>query len=207
MAYARSLHSSDQCRICWNSFASLKKQKRKLTKLKCGHRYCCKCIKTYVKAHVSNANDTLMVWGYPRCPTSFCYVQIRNKKLFTKKLLGLVQKQLVLREQLLNNVRHCAVIGCDGTIHKIGKDHGCNMCGTIVCENCQEPKPNCAKDTIPKLQRHVCSRDDKKSLAQKSGFAKCPRCKTTIQRNGGCYMIFCVVCSVNFDYETGELYV
>ena len=166
-----------------------------MTKLKCGHSFCLRCVKSHVKWNVLDPGEGGW-WGYPKCPVYECWHPIRSKRYFTKNLLALVHKQIRLKSQLNEGIRHCSVIDCTGVIQKFGKDERCPVCRVVICQKCQ---------TAKSTRRHVCSVNEKMSVSQQLRFSKCPRCHTIIQKDVGCDMVFCVVCEVNFDYEEEQI--
>lgn len=180
-----------KCHVCFDTFHEIKRKKRRVSKLKCGHSFCSRCLKTYVKWSILDPDiDDTSIWGYPKCPMYYCEHRIRNRKFFTKRVWGLMKKQITLKSQLNKRIQYCPRVHCNGTIQK---NKQCDQCKIIICQLCQQPKTQ---------RNHICLKDEKLSIAyQEKSLVKCPTCQTKIQKNGGCNDIFCVICDLHFDYS------
>ena len=180
------------CQVCFDSFRDIKRKRRRVSKLKCGHSFCLRCVKSHVKCSITYPDpDETAIWGYPRCPIYHCHYHIRNKRFFTKKVWDLANKQIKLKAQLKKRIQHCPVIDCNGIVQKVGNNQRCDECKAMICQICKDAKTT---------KNHVCLKIEKMSVAQQLLFMKCPTCNTSIQKNGGCDDMFCVICDSHFDY-------
>lgn len=78
----------------------------------------------------------------------------------------------------------------------ISDEYACGTCKIDVCRNCHV-------ELVPG-ETHTCKKDDRETAAFVMNSTKpCPKCKTLIMKNGGCAQMFCTVCHVAWDWNTG----
>lgn len=94
-----------------------------------------------------------------------------------------------------NFIRGCPADGCRGFLES---KWTCGICEIKVCSKCQN---------IKKDDEHVCNPDDIATAELLNRDSKpCPKCASMIFRISGCNMMFCIQCTVGFDWATGKIY-
>ena len=80
----------------------------------------------------------------------------------------------------------------------VNENYYCDICKTQFCSKCFAP--------ISKSKEHVCSEEDLKTMTDiKQNTKPCPNCKTRITKGLGCSEMFCTVCHIGFDWNTGRI--
>lgn len=162
---------TETCPIC---FDDLKKVKRIVLTLPCGHKYCKKCLATYARTAIQ---DVLTV----KCPDPKCEATLDLNGLIGKKWIAEAKKE----------VKHnaCPVTQCRGVI----KEGQCDKCGVKICDSCGEIA-HVGKECQPDI------RASHQRLQQES--RECPKCHVSIYKDGGCNHVKCSRCKTHFDWAT-----
>ena len=91
-------------------------------------------------------------------------------------------------------VRPCPADGCIGFLSSLW---ACGTCSVQVCPDCE-----CIKAEASEAA-HTCAADALASIATRATLAKpCPRCGKHIERESGCYQMWCTACSTAFEWGT-----
>ena len=74
----------------------------------------------------------------------------------------------------------------------------CTLCEKCICTKCGTQK------TLN--SPHSCNEEEKLNFETiKRNSKACPNCGVRIQRSEGCSQMFCIICHIGFDYNTGEI--
>lgn len=98
----------------------------------------------------------------------------------------------------------CPVDQCTGVIEDKWE---CNTCHIQICNHCTMVKNKTKKDPVTGEEvKHVCKQEDIDSINEiRENTKSCPSCATRIQRSQGCNQMWCTICKVFFDWNTGKL--
>ena len=114
----------------------------------------------------------------------------RNRKMEMTRM-KLMDKD---SEKVFSKKKCCNLI-CDGYLRSAGGKYECNLCDTKFCLKCEKPI---------KGDGHQCSESDMETKKLVDSMAKCPNCRSPIEKNGGCNYMTCARCNTNFDMSTGK---
>lgn len=90
----------------------------------------------------------------------------------------------------------CPADGCRGFLSQAYK---CGVCDVFVCADCREVKG------LDRDAAHTCKPENVESVRLiKKDTKPCPDCGVNIHRVSGCSQMFCTVCHISFDYNTGK---
>ena len=163
---------SAECPIC---LENLKKMRRVVLTLPCGHVYCRKCIVGYSKEEIQNRTEVL-------CPNPTCQ-QVLD-------LRGLINKKLVIQaKKRSRRPNTCPNLRCIGTV----VNFECSICHLRVCQDCGEIQHG----------ERPCNPEIQASYRMVHREARpCPQCQALIYKDGGCSHVHCGRCTTDFDWET-----
>jgi hypothetical protein len=90
----------------------------------------------------------------------------------------------------------CPADGCRGFLSQAYK---CGVCDVFVCADCREVKG------LDRDAAHTCKAENVESVRLiKKDTKPCPDCGVNIHRVSGCSQMFCTVCHISFDYNSGK---
>lgn len=96
-------------------------------------------------------------------------------------------------KQTTPHIKKCTFETCRGYINI---DLQCGLCDTQYCLDCDEIK----------LTEHICDNEKvETSKIIKNETKACPNCMCRIFKTEGCNQIFCTVCKIAFDWDTGRI--
>eukprot|EP01121_Diplochlamys_sp_Union-15-3_P018346 TRINITY_DN6656_c0_g2_i1.p1 TRINITY_DN6656_c0_g2~~TRINITY_DN6656_c0_g2_i1.p1 ORF type:complete len:503 (+),score=81.00 TRINITY_DN6656_c0_g2_i1:99-1607(+) len=189
------------CLICLDSFPS-----GNTFALACGHRYCSDCWRQYLEIKIQGAD---CVWTH--CPSPGCKEQVHElafKKLVTKPLYQ-NYKRFLLRSLVEDNpqIKFCPAPGCTNCIRCDRRNRKeavvCN-CGFQFCFMCSDSEIG---DHMPATCKNVedwsvKSQDESENVKWMiANTKKCPKCRSPIEKNGGCMHMTCRKDSGGCGYE------
>ena len=155
--------------------------------------------------------------------TSLFEEDVRFKEHVERTMSSLKEMRVIVREELemmSNEIRQrririeeiereqenkygtlCADPGCPGLCfpESAGSSFStCAVCSETYCTEC-ETKVSCA-------QSHECDQNTIENIRSiKSETRACPSCKKPIFKISGCDQMFCTMCFVKFDWQTGNI--
>lgn len=163
-------------KTCSICLENIDKVKRQVIQLPCDHMFCRKCLATY-------ARQEIRVHQHVKCPIPDCRHILELTTLIGQKWIKLAGKP---REYDL-----CPKDNCKGTLIA-GQ---CNTCGVYVCNFCGEIQHPGSE----------CNPIIRANYLQVTKIGKqCPKCKVTIQKDGGCDHMTCYRCRHRFYWTTLE---
>ncbi|KAJ2799196.1 hypothetical protein H4R21_003636 [Coemansia helicoidea] len=173
----------------------------------CGHRFCSDCYRTYVRSKVLESES----WRI-RCPAPKC-----------KTLVGLEPARLVLagdtaaleryEENLtrsfvndLSTFAWCPAPNCEYAVEcQVPRSAWTTMvpavrcrCGKAFCFGCKLDDHSPAPCYLVERWMQKCRNDSETSNWIKANTKECIKCKSTIEKNGGCNHMTCRECRHEF---------
>lgn len=83
---------------------------------------------------------------------------------------------------------------CKGVIYLNNLE--CSLCHTKICSECHQIQSDL----------HVCKEEDVETVKFLIENTKaCPKCNSTVSKNGGCDQMFCLSCKTVFSWVTGKI--
>lgn len=177
------------CEICYNPYD--KTQSREFNQKM--HSLCPQCYNDYLKDKI-NSSNVLDI----KCPDSCGYIfKEEDIKEILLKDSNLYDRYVKFKKiVILNqdpNLRWCIKPGCN-TFIKCSSNKSkviCPTCNFLMCFKCKgvwHDKITCEKAL----------EEEFKMYEKKIGVKFCPKCKSRIEKNGGCNHMTCVQCKYQF---------
>ncbi|PNY27588.1 E3 ubiquitin-protein ligase dbl4 [Tolypocladium capitatum] len=174
--------------------------------MKCGHRHCVDCYRHYLTQKIRGEGEAARI----ECPADGC-----RRILDSRSLDLLVTADLVDRyRELLNRsyvedkdmFRWCPAPDCPNVIEcgvkkkdldKIVPTVEC-QCGYRFCFGCPNPDHQPAPCELVKRWLKKCADDSETANWISANTKECPKCSSTIEKNGGCNHMTCRKCKYEF---------
>lgn len=174
--------------------------------MKCGHRYCVDCYRHYLTQKIREEGEAARI----QCPSDGC-----GRILDSASLDVLVTQELSGRyQELLNrtyvedkdNFKWCPAPDCPNALEcgvkkkdldKIVPTVECH-CGYRFCFGCPNPDHQPAPCELVKKWLKKCADDSETANWISANTKECPKCNSTIEKNGGCNHMTCRKCKYEF---------
>ncbi|KAH7322868.1 RING-5 [Stachybotrys elegans] len=174
--------------------------------MKCGHRYCVDCYRHYLTQKIRDEGEAARI----QCPSDGC-----GRILDSRSLDLLVTADLTDRyQELLNRTyvedkdifKWCPAPDCPNAIEcgikkkdldKTVPSVECR-CGYRFCFGCPNPDHQPAPCALVKKWLKKCADDSETANWISANTKECPKCNSTIEKNGGCNHMTCRKCKYEF---------
>ncbi|PHH59150.1 hypothetical protein CDD81_3681 [Ophiocordyceps australis] len=174
--------------------------------IKCGHRYCSDCYRQYLTQKIRDEGEAARI----QCPAEGC-----GRIIDSHSLNLLVTGELRDRyHQLLNrsyvedkdNFKWCPAPDCPNAVEcgvrrkdldKIVPTVEC-QCGYRFCFGCPNADHQPAPCDLVKKWLKKCADDSETANWISANTKECPKCSSTIEKNGGCNHMTCRKCRHEF---------
>jgi ariadne-1 len=174
--------------------------------MKCGHRYCVDCYTHYLTQKIRDEGEAARI----QCPADGC-----GRILDSRSLDLLVTSELTGRyHELLNRTyvedkdsfKWCPAPDCPNAVEcgvkkkdldKIVPTVECR-CGDRFCFGCPNPDHQPAPCSLVKKWLKKCADDSETANWISANTKECPKCSSTIEKNGGCNHMTCRKCKYEF---------
>ncbi len=174
--------------------------------LKCGHRFCVDCYRQYLAQKIRGEGEAARI----KCPGDGC-----NRVVDAKSLDILVRTDLTDRyHQLLmrtyvddkENLKWCPSPNCVYAIEcGVRKRDLTRVVPTVFCDckhsfcfGCTLPDHQPCPCSLVKLWLKKCEDDSETANWISANTKECPKCHSTIEKNGGCNHMTCRKCRNEF---------
>ncbi|KAK0384432.1 hypothetical protein NLU13_8518 [Sarocladium strictum] len=174
--------------------------------MKCGHRYCVDCYRQYLTQKIREEGEAARI----QCPSDGC-----GRIIDSRSLDILVTSELTDRyHELLNRTyvedkdvfKWCPGPDCPNAIECGVKKKDLNKvvptveckCGFRFCFGCPNPDHQPAPCTLVKKWLKKCADDSETANWISANTKECPKCNSTIEKNGGCNHMTCRKCKYEF---------
>jgi hypothetical protein len=169
------------CQICFDA--------KQLQKLSCSHEFCGECLNGMLDTAIRDKSSNSLKCPMPNCAKAFEPKDINTiNKAKAKQILDIQAHEAMAKD---NSIRHCPTPDCPYSFV-----NDANRAETIRCEQCK--KEYCSNCLTQHAQKVSCEQAKKNSAAEKAtqewkdaNTKQCPRCKTNIEKNGGCLHMTC----------------
>lgn len=174
--------------------------------LKCGHRYCVDCYRQYLQQKIREEGEAARI----QCPTADCgriIDAISLNVLVTPDLSGryneLLNRTYVEDKESLN---WCPAPNCENAVDCRVKKKDLDrivptvecFCGYRFCFGCTLKDHLPAPCSLVKLWLKKCADDSETANWISANTKECPKCNSTIEKNGGCNHMTCRKCRYEF---------
>ncbi|KAJ5637912.1 hypothetical protein N7490_007791 [Penicillium lividum] len=174
--------------------------------MRCGHRFCVDCYRQYLAGKIKEEGEAARI----ECPGDTCHriVDSRSLDLLVTNDLKERYRTLLTRTYVDNkdNLRWCPAPNCEYAIdcpvkarelRRIVPTVRC-FCKHEFCFGCtitdHQPTP-CA---LVKMWLQKCEDDSETANWISANTKECPKCQSTIEKNGGCNHMTCRKCKHEF---------
>lgn len=174
--------------------------------IKCGHRYCVDCYRHYLTQKIREEGEAARI----QCPSDGCHRIIDARSLdilvtanLSERYRELLQRTYVEDKETLKwcpgpdcqNAIDCPVKKKD--LHKVVPTVVCE-CKTRFCFGCSLKDHQPAPCELVKMWLKKCADDSETANWISANTKECPRCNSTIEKNGGCNHMTCRKCKHEF---------
>ena len=177
------------CEICYE----IKEISSFFTISICGHSFCRDCIKNFFQEKINSAQVVKI-----SCPAgcNYDFQEEEIRKIFVNEP-KMFEKYLKFKYVTLINLdphkMWCPGNNCDNILTRNGNEIKikCDKCGLETCFNCRlawHEKATCEKAMEKEF----------KLYKRKFQIKNCPKCKSRIEKNGGCNHMRCSSCNYEF---------
>ncbi|KAI1344410.1 RING-5 [Xylariaceae sp. FL0016] len=174
--------------------------------MKCGHRYCIECYRQYLTQKIKEEGEAARI----QCPAEDCHRIIDSPSLdllvtsdLTERYQELLNRTFVEDKDVLKwcpapdceNAVECAIKKKD--LDKVVPTVACN-CGYRFCFGCIQTDHQPAPCELVKRWLKKCADDSETANWISANTKECPKCNSTIEKNGGCNHMTCRKCKHEF---------
>ncbi|OMJ80419.1 hypothetical protein SteCoe_19322 [Stentor coeruleus] len=181
------IHSEGACPIC--------QENKDLLTLVCTHQFCKSCIETYITLKIKEADVRVIT-----CPQ--CVNVLSSSEISTLVLPNIYKKYVHFKSikdlEVDRYVKWCPIPGCDG--YDVASNDNfnliCKVCNHKYCYHCSQP-----------LHKGKCKiKEDKTFIkwAARENIRICPKCKSYVQKGGGCPHMKCTKCLYEWCWICGK---
>ncbi|PVU95267.1 hypothetical protein BB561_001921 [Smittium simulii] len=172
--------------------------------LSCGHRYCIGCYRRYLVEKIKENHICI------QCPEFNCNILLSYKDIEVLVDVSdyLLYKQKVLLDYVNSapSLKWCPAPDCQYAIEcSVTSSSLSHTIPTIKCKcehsfcfRCGKPGHSPALCEMCRLWDEKCQNDSETRNWIVSFTKECPKCKATIEKNGGCNHMSCVKCKFEF---------
>lgn len=174
--------------------------------MKCGHRYCVDCYRQYLQQKIREEGEAARI----QCPSDGC-----GRILDSHSLDLLVTSDLADRYRTLLNrtyvedkdiFKWCPAPDCPNAVEcRVKKSQLMRIvptvecrCGYRFCFGCPQTDHQPAPCELVKRWLKKCADDSETANWISAHTKECPKCQSTIEKNGGCNHMTCRKCKYEF---------
>ncbi|KAH8840504.1 hypothetical protein MCOR27_006493 [Pyricularia oryzae] len=174
--------------------------------MKCGHRYCVDCYRQYLTQKIREEGEAARI----QCPSEGCHRIIDAKSLDLLVTPELKERYHVLLQRTYvedkDTLKWCPGPDCQNAIdcsikkkdlHRVVPTVTCN-CKMRFCFGCTLNDHQPAPCELVKMWLKKCADDSETANWISANTKECPKCNSTIEKNGGCNHMTCRKCRHEF---------
>jgi ariadne-1 len=174
--------------------------------LKCGHRYCVDCYRQYLSQKIREEGEAARI----QCPSSGCnlIIDARSLDLLVTADLTARYKELLNRTYVedKDTLKWCPAPDCANAVEcsvkkkdldRVVPTVACS-CGHRFCFGCIHADHQPAPCELVKKWLKKCADDSETANWISANTKECPKCNSTIEKNGGCNHMTCRKCKHEF---------
>lgn len=174
--------------------------------MKCGHRFCADCYRQYLAQKIKDEGEAARI----KCPGDGCTKIVDSRSLDLLVAADLKDRYHVLLTRTYvddkENLKWCPAPDCvfavqcpvkNRDLDKIVPTVYCN-CSHAFCFGCSLSDHQPAPCALVKKWLKKCEDDSETANWISANTKECPRCHSTIEKNGGCNHMTCRKCRHEF---------
>ncbi|KAJ0338447.1 hypothetical protein COL922a_005574 [Colletotrichum nupharicola] len=174
--------------------------------LKCGHRYCVDCYRHYLNQKIREEGEAARI----QCPAEGCgrIIDSKSLDLLVTPELGSRYHELLNRTYVedKDSLKWCPAPDCPNAVEcpikkkdldRIVPTVAC-ACGHRFCFGCILNDHQPAPCELVKRWLKKCADDSETANWISANTKECPKCNSTIEKNGGCNHMTCRKCKHEF---------
>jgi len=202
------LPSDDEllCQICYDEV-----ERQHIIGGICGHYFCKDCYKQYAQVKIQSDGESQLT-----CPAHQCRSFIEDEviiQLFNDpgnpngQMIVNQYKNLMIdsfvsqhRSMLFCSTPDCSfVMKIQSHDHNVGIEVACE-CGETLCSSCGSKWHDPVQCDLLKLWKKKCDDDSETYNWIHANTKECPKCKATIEKDGGCNHVICRNQSCRYEF-------
>ncbi|KAI5290538.1 hypothetical protein KEM52_000424 [Ascosphaera acerosa] len=189
------------CAICYNDEPGMPTYA-----MRCGHRFCVDCYQHYLAQKIGEEGEAAHI----QCPSDDCHriVDSRTLELLLSDSLKQRYHTLLTRTYVedRDNLKWCPAADCDYAVTCAVKRRELDRvvptvscpCGHSFCFGCTLDDHQPAPCRLVKQWLKKCKDDSETANWISAHTKECPKCQSTIEKNGGCNHMTCRKCKYEF---------
>ncbi|GAK64662.1 RING finger protein [Moesziomyces antarcticus] len=190
------------CEICYMSSDDSPDGQMETLALACGHRYCRDCYQHYLEQKIRAEGESRRV----QCMREKCNLVIDERTVGLVVVPEVFERYKILLNRTYvddsNVLRWCPAPNCELAVechvsnkmlNKVVPSVRCD-CGHAFCFGCGNAAHAPAICPIAKLWLKKCEDDSETANWISANTKECPKCNSTIEKNGGCNHMTCRKC-------------
>ncbi|RDD37461.1 E3 ubiquitin-protein ligase arih1 [Trichoplax sp. H2] len=192
----RPLTTQEVCDICYLP-------SQHMNGLQCGHFFCIDCWNEYLRIKIIDEGQGQKI----ACPANDCNILtdyetilslLRGSDIKTKYHQRLTDG-FVMSHHLM---KWCPSPGCSVVVKvsTAGTRNVTCICGHAFCFHCLQPIHEPVRCPLLKKWLRKCNDDSETAHWISANTKECPKCRATIEKNGGCNHMICQNKSCKFDF-------
>lgn len=174
----------------------------------CNMNFCTECLLAHITTHLDEGSTLNL-----NCPNQQCGQKMKEKDIrkITKHHKDIYGRylEIAFKEHMLNdpNIKHCQTPNCTFSFvleNDIEREKIKCACQRTYCSHClfnHSFKITCDKAREDRILVQDFERDDATQKWITENTKPCPQCKTSIQKNGGCFWMKCKKCKHQFCWQ------
>ncbi|KAI9735861.1 MAG: hypothetical protein M1834_001326 [Cirrosporium novae-zelandiae] len=190
-----------ECDICFADDADLETYA-----MKCGHRFCVGCYRQYLMGKIKDEGEAARI----QCPGEDCRLIVDSKSLNLLCPPDLRERYQTLLTRTYvddkDSLKWCPAPNCEFAVEceikkreldRIVPTVNCN-CGHSFCFGCTLNDHQPAPCSLVRQWLKKCEDDSETANWISANTKECPKCSSTIEKNGGCNHMTCRKCKHEF---------
>ncbi|KAI9847219.1 MAG: hypothetical protein M1838_000979 [Thelocarpon superellum] len=174
--------------------------------MKCGHRYCVDCYRQYLAQKIKDEGEAARI----QCPSEGCHRIVDSKSLDLLVTTELQDRYRTLLTRTYvddkDNLKWCPAPNCEYAVEcGVNKHQLIEIvptvhcaCGHDFCFGCSLSDHQPAPCALVKMWSKKCEDDSETANWISANTKECPKCVSTIEKNGGCNHMTCRKCKHEF---------
>ncbi|KAI2795135.1 E3 ubiquitin-protein ligase dbl4 [Penicillium oxalicum] len=174
--------------------------------MRCGHRFCVGCYRQYLAQKIKAEGEAARI----QCPGEKCHRIVDSKSLDLLVTDDLKERYRALLTRTYvddkENLRWCPAPECIYAVDCAVKARDLRRivptvqcrCGHEFCFGCSLSDHQPAPCTLVKMWLQKCEDDSETANWISANTKECPKCQSTIEKNGGCNHMTCRKCRHEF---------
>lgn len=189
------------CPICYND-----EENQQVFSLLCGHCYCLDCYSHYCQSKIQEGDIKTL-----KCPAEKCTMYLLENNVKTIVDSNTFQKysEWYLRNFIddIEYYKWCPTPDCNTILEchipssiksKYVPALTCNSCNSCFCFSCMNSDHTPLPCYLLKQWNQKCKDDSETSNWLSANTKDCPKCQSSIEKNGGCNHMTCKRCTYQF---------